>query len=119
MKQITMDHSLVNDMIMHGELTPEEAKNSPRKNVLTNALGVWSTVRGDIHVHQEQMDGLLICSDGLHGYVDEEKIRSILMNQDMDPSLRARNLMKAALEAGGYDNVTVVLIDLEEDSHAI
>ena len=119
MKQITMDHSLVNDMIMHGELTPEEAKNSPRKNVLTNALGVWPTVRGDIHVHQEQMDGLLICSDGLHGYVDEEKIRSILMNQDMDPSLRARNLMKAALEAGGYDNVTVVLIDLEEDSHAI
>ncbi|MGM9941144.1 MAG: Stp1/IreP family PP2C-type Ser/Thr phosphatase [Bulleidia sp.] len=118
-KQITMDHSLVNDMIMHGELTPEEAKNSPRKNVLTNALGVWPTVRGDIALHQEKMDGFLICSDGLHGYVDEKKIISIVMNPDMDPSLRARNLMKAALEAGGYDNVTVIFIDLEEAENVL
>lgn len=117
--QVTTDHSLVNDMIMHGELTPDEAKKSPRKNVLTNALGVWQSVRGDITVHQEKMDGIMICSDGLHGYVDEKKIRSIILNPDMDPSLRARNLMKAALDAGGYDNVTVVLIDLEEDSHVL
>lgn len=115
--QITTDHSLVNDMIMHGELTPEEAKKSPRKNVLTNALGVWESVRGDITVHQENMDGILICSDGLHGYVDEKVIQSILLNPDIDPSLRTRNLMKAALDAGGYDNVTVVLIDLEEKDH--
>lgn len=118
-RQITTDHSLVNDMIMHGELTPEEAKNSPRKNVLTNALGVWPTVTGDVHVHLEKMDGILICSDGLHGYVDEKLIRSILLNPEMDPSLKARNMMKAALEAGGYDNVTVILIDLEEGEHVL
>ena len=54
-----------------------------------------------------------------HAYVEEEKIRSILMNPDMDPSLRARNLMKSALEAGGYDNVTIILIDLEEERNGI
>lgn len=113
-KQLTMDHTLVNDMIMHGELTPETAKTFPRKNVLTNAVGVWESVRCDIDTHMEHMDGILICSDGLHSYVDEKKIRSIVLNQDVDPALRARKLVKASLDAGGYDNVTVILIDLEE-----
>lgn len=113
-RQLTMDHTLVNDMIMHGELTPEEAKDYPRKNVLTNAVGVWETVRSDIDVHLEQMDGILLCSDGLHSYVDEKTIRSIVLNQDNDPALRSRKLVKASLDAGGFDNVTVILIDLEE-----
>jgi serine/threonine protein phosphatase PrpC len=62
--QLTMDHSLVNDMLMHGEITKEEAVNFPKKNVLTNALGVWETVRSDIDVHDEDMSGFMICSDG-------------------------------------------------------
>ena len=94
-------------------MTLKEAENFPRKNVLTNALGVWESVRCDINVHQEQIDGLLLCSDGLHGYVSEEHIMGIVMNHDMDPTLRGRKLLKAALDAGGYDNITIVLIDLE------
>lgn len=113
-RRITVDHTLVNDMIMHGELTPEQAKVYPRKNVLTNAIGVWESVRSDIDVHKEDINGLLLCSDGLHSYVDESKIRSIVLNRDFDPALRARRLVKAALDAGGYDNITAVLIDLEE-----
>lgn len=113
MTQLTMDHTLLNDMLMHGELTREEAENFPRKNVLTNALGVWESVKCDINVHQEQIDGLLLCSDGLHGYVSEEHIMSIVMNHDMDPTLRGRKLLKAALDTGGFDNITIVLIDLE------
>ncbi len=113
MSQLTMDHTLLNDMLMHGELTREEAENFPRKNVLTNALGVWESVKCDINVHQEQIDGLLLCSDGLHGYVSEEHIMSIVMNHDMDPTLRGRKLLKAALDTGGFDNITIVLIDLE------
>ena len=105
--------TLLNDMLMHGELTREEAENFPRKNVLTNALGVWESVKCDISVHQEQIDGLLLCSDGLHGYVSEEHIMSIVMNHDMDPTLRGRKLLKAALDTGGFDNITIVLIDLE------
>ncbi|MBR3365038.1 MAG: serine/threonine-protein phosphatase, partial [Solobacterium sp.] len=113
MTQLTMDHTLLNDMLMHGELTREEAENFPRKNVLTNALGVWESVKCDISVHQEQIDGLLLCSDGLHGYVSEEHIMSIVMNHHMDPTLRGRKLLKAALDTGGFDNITIVLIDLE------
>lgn len=112
-RQLTCDHSLVNDMLMHGEITPEEAKTYPKKNVLTNALGVWESVHADIDFHTEKMDGMLLCSDGLHGYVDEDVIRSILMNQEIDPSLRARMLLKKALDAGGFDNITVILIDTD------
>ncbi len=113
--QLTMDHTLVNDMVMHGQLTHEEAMNYPKKNVLTNALGVWQTVRCDIDIHTEKMQGMLLCSDGLHGYVTEKAIKSIILDKDSDPSLRPRRLLKAAMDAGGFDNVTIVLIDLEGD----
>ncbi len=112
-RQLTTDHSLVNDMLLHGELTLEEAKNYPKKNVLTNALGVWENVRSDIDLHQEDMDGMMLCSDGLHAYVDSEEINEILLDHSTDPALRARKLLKCALDAGGFDNVTIVLIDME------
>lgn len=110
--QLTVDHSLLNDMLRHGELTVEEAKNFTRKNVLTNALGVWESVRCDIEVHQEELEGFLICSDGLHGYVDHALIKKIILNEAYDPALKARKLLRCALDAGGLDNITVVLIDL-------
>jgi protein phosphatase len=116
LKQITMDHTLVNDMIMHGQLTQEEAANFPRRNVLTNALGVWENVRSDIDVHHEKMNGILLCSDGLHGYVSESRISSLVLNTEMDPTQRARKLLKAALDAGGYDNVTIVLIEFSGEN---
>ncbi len=112
-RQLTTDHSLVNDMLMHGELTPEQAKTYPKKNVLTNALGVWESVRADIDLHTESMNGLLLCSDGLHGYVEEDKIRSVILDKYLDPSLRARKLMKCALDEGGFDNITVILIETD------
>jgi protein phosphatase len=98
---------------MHGELTEEEAKTYPKKNVLTNALGVWEDAKADVELLKEKTDGFLICSDGLHGYVTQEAITDILFEGDMEPGRRARRLIKAALDAGGLDNVTVVLIDLE------
>lgn len=115
MKLLTTDHTLVNDMLRHGELTPEEARNYPRKNVLTNALGVWEKSRFDVERHDEEVNGFLICSDGLHGYVDEEIIRSIVLNRMMDPALRVRRLYAEAMNAGGFDNITAILIDLEGD----
>ena len=111
--QLTMDHNLANDMLMHGEITKEEAKNFPKKNVLTNALGVWESVRMDIDTHSEEIDGILISTDGLHGYVPKADIENILFDTSMDPSRKVKKMIKKALDAGGYDNVTVILIDLE------
>ncbi len=111
--QLTTDHTLVNDMLRHGELTPEEAKNYPRKNVLTNALGVWEKARFDFEKFDEKADGFLICSDGLHGYVEEEVIKSIVLNRQIDPAIRVRKLYAEAMNAGGYDNITAILVDLE------
>ena len=111
MKQLTVDHTLVNDMLMHHEITHEEAKTFPRRNVLTNALGVWEDVKCDITHHIEKMDGILLCSDGLHGYVPEKTVLRVVIDPHKDPSLRARKLIKLALEAGGFDNTTVILLD--------
>ena len=114
-RQLTVDHTLVNDMVRHGELTKEEAKNYPRKNVLTNALGVWEKSRFDLERYDEEVSGFLVCSDGLHGYVEEEVISSIVLNREMDPAIRVRKLYSEAMNAGGYDNITAILIDLEGD----
>ncbi len=113
--QLTNDHTLVNDMVRHGELTPDEAKNYPRKNVLTNALGVWEKARYDLEKIDKKTDGFLVCSDGLHGYVEEDVIREIVLNRDIDPAIRVRRLYGEAMNAGGYDNITAILIDLEGD----
>lgn len=116
MKQLTRDHTLVNDMILHGELTPEQAKDFPKKNVLTNALGVWEKTQPDIiPLKEEGLAGFLLCSDGLHGYVNEEVIREIVDDREYEPALRVRRLYNEAMNAGGYDNITAILIDLEEE----
>lgn len=116
-KQITIDHTLLNDMLMHGEITQEEAKDFPQKNVITNALGVWENVRCDITTQPENIQGFLICSDGLHGYVSERRISTIVKDVDSDPARRVRRLIKASLDAGGFDNVTAIIIDLERKAH--
>ena len=116
LKQITVDHTLLNDMLAHGEISQEEAKTFTRKNVLTNALGVWESVKADIDIHHESMSGILICSDGLHGYVREKDISDVIFNEDIDASLKPRKLLKYAIEAGGYDNITIIIIDLEGDN---
>ena len=114
-RQLTTDHTLVEDLIRHGELTREEAADYPRKNVLTNALGVWEKARFDLERMDRKADGYLVCSDGLHGYVEEEIIRGIVLNREIDPAIRVRRLYSEAMNAGGYDNITAILIDMEGD----
>ena len=114
--QITEDHSLLNDYIKMKDLTPEEIENFPHKNVIVRALGMKETVQVDVSV-EEPMDGdiYMLCSDGLNGMIDDTKIRDTLLGANDDLELACNRLIQAANEAGGTDNVTVVIAQYMAD----
>ena len=108
--QITKDHSLVEMLIESGEITKEDAKHHPQKNVITKAIGTNSTIEPDFYEFFVKPDDvILICSDGLFNMVEEEKILS-LVESDVNFSSLADVLVKEAEAAGGHDNITVILI---------
>lgn len=108
---LTADHSLVNELLRSGQLSEEEAANHPRRNVLTRAVGTDAHVEVDVREmdwHAEDL--LLLCSDGLTNMVSEEQIRAAAADDELELDDRAEHLIQLALEAGGEDNVTVVLL---------
>lgn len=107
--QMTTDHSVVQLMLDRGEITPEEAKDHPQKNVITRALGVDDTIRIDFsqEIYHEG-DIVLLCSDGLSNFVDESRILHICNTYDSYEL--ADVLIAEANENGGGDNVTVVTV---------
>lgn len=108
---ITDDHTLVNELAKLGQLTPEEAQNHPRRNVLTRALGTEPEVAIDIRrIDWMPGDQLLLCSDGLSGLVDEQAMLETMIDPELDLEQKADRLVELALLAGGDDNVTVALI---------
>ncbi len=112
LSQITVDHSLVQSLIDQGELTREEAHTDPRKNAVTRALGVQEleTVRADsISERWKPSQKVLLCSDGLTDCVTDADIESIMRDGGSDQEIVDR-LIHAALEGGGKDNVTIILI---------
>lgn len=113
---LTEDHSFVQDLIKAGEITEEEAKHHPNRNMLTNALGIWDSVKIDINKIHDEYSTLLICSDGLHGYVSEADICAVLMERS-DLRTKVYNLIELSKKAGGYDNVSVILAEKEVGDH--
>ncbi len=112
--QITKDHSLVEMLIQSGEITKEDAKNHPQKNVITRALGTNNFVETDIYeLKLEKDDVILLCSDGLVNMVDDDKILSTVI-QNKDFNTLSDILVKEAENAGGHDNITVVLIKFDD-----
>jgi PPM family protein phosphatase len=112
--RLTDDHSLVDELIRQGRLTPEEAEEHPQRSVITRALGPEATVEVDVRSLRGRAGDLyLICSDGLTTMVGEEEVRELLMSH---PRLSdaGEALIAAANAAGGKDNITVVLFRLEE-----
>ncbi len=114
-KQISRDHSLVNDLLHYGTITEEEAKTYNRKNVITRSVGLEEDVEVDtIAMELSQGDQLLLCTDGLNGQVEDPQIESVLQDASLALEDKVEKLIDMANEAGGNDNVTVTLFVNEE-----
>ena len=110
-KQITRDHSLIQELIDRGFFTPEEAAENTPKNLVTRALGIEQTVEVDIQEQDlEAGEIYLLCSDGLNDMVDDEEIHLTLSKYSANLVQAATELVRLANEKGGKDNVSVVLI---------
>jgi serine/threonine protein phosphatase PrpC len=114
LRQLTDDHSVVEEMVRQGELTPEEASVHPHRHVLTRALGIEPEVALDVWDLEAQAGSrFLLCSDGLTNEVSDEEIADVLAAA-ADPEQAVRELVGRALGHGGMDNVTVVVADVVE-----
>jgi serine/threonine protein phosphatase PrpC len=114
LRQLTEDHTLVQRMVREGHLTPEEAARHPQRSILTRALGVEGEVDPDrVTVSLRPGDRVLLCTDGLTGMLDDALIGRVL-GEEPDPQRAADRLVDLANLAGGDDNVTVVVVDVEE-----
>jgi len=113
LRQLTEDHSWVNEQVKRGGLTVEEAEASPFRNVITRSLGNAPNVEVDVFAEEIKAgDVFLLCSDGLTGEVSDDEIRRVLSNSA--PSPAAWELVDLALEHGGRDNVTVLIVAVRE-----
>ena len=110
LQQITRDHSVVQEMIESGQLTEEQARSHPRKHFITRALGVSAMEEGELdELELEPNDTLLLCTDGLTNMVDDTALSALLGNHaDID------RLIQSALDGGGTDNITAVLMEQGE-----
>lgn len=111
--KITMDHTLVNLLVRSGELTEEEAKDHPRKNVLMRALGAATTVEMDIFSVETDISGVLLCSDGLTNMLSDEQIEKVLdEKQSLEDKLQ--KLINKCNNRGGNDNISIAFLSREE-----
>lgn len=109
--QVTEDHSLVNELVKRGELSKQAARVHPKKNVITRSLGIEKAVQIDTHyLELTDNDMLLLCSDGLTDMVNDDQIQKVLEN-DSTVGQKCDQLIQLANDAGGLDNISVILID--------
>lgn len=115
-RQITRDHSLVEELLRAGQITPEQARNHPRKNIITRALGTDRHVTGDLYLHR-MLPGerLLLCSDGLSNELSDGELRELVLYGGPTEQ-GCRRLIDAALARGAHDNVTAVLMEAQSEA---
>lgn len=118
--KITVDHSLVNLLVEAGEITEEEAKDHPRKNVLMRALGASPEIEADIFdvIEKDNVTGIFLASDGLTNMLDASKIEDVL-NSNEEIEERVVSLIQKANNAGGMDNISIAYIEKEEEGGQI
>ncbi len=112
-RQVTLDHSWVAEQVRAGVLTEEQARTHVHRNVITRSLGTQPEVVADLFIEQlHDGDILLLCSDGLHGYVDDQSIAETA--QQLEPDEAAHRLVEMANDVGGPDNITVTIVHVQE-----
>lgn len=113
--KITIDHTLVNLLVKSGELTEEEAKNHPKKNVLMKALGSSTNVEMDIFNVELGVDGIFLCSDGLTNMLDDNQITKVL-NESGVLQEKLEKLVFKANNRGGNDNISIAYLTKEDNN---
>lgn len=113
--KVTVDHTLVNLLVKSGEITEEDAKNHPKKNVLMRALGASPDVEIDIFNVELGVDGIFLCSDGLTNMLDNDTIMKVLNNDDMDIDEKLDKLIFKANNRGGSDNISIAYLNKEDN----
>lgn len=111
-RQLTMDHSYVQDLVNFGQITKEEARTHPHRNIITRVLGVHNDVEVDYAVWDfEEGDMALACTDGLTNYTDEELLEEYIGRHGGDGGELVRALIEYAVESGGSDNITIAVVN--------
>lgn len=106
---MTKDHSMVQQLVEAGTITEEEVLHHPNRNMLTRAIGVYESVEVDTGmIELFQNDRILLCSDGLSGYIEESKIEQVL-SEEQNENRALEDLVHLVYDAGARDNVTIVL----------
>ncbi len=112
-KQVTRDHSYVNELLIRGEISPEMAKHHPKKNYITRAMGAEDTVKVDISIKPYNDETVVLCSDGLTNFVSDEEIMAYIV-REKPLKENCEELVALANERGGGDNITIVAFEREK-----
>ena len=116
-RQITSDHSLVAQLVARNQLSPEEARSDPRRNVVTRSVGVGPEIEVDVVAMEEPLkdgDTLVICTDGLHGQMSDDEIAGFAMGESIQEA--CHDMIELANARGGPDNITVVMLRFGRDA---
>lgn len=113
--KVTKDHTLVNVLVEAGDLTPEEAQNHPKKNVLMKALGVQDEAELDRFTVDSPVDGIMLASDGLTNMLSVEQVENILNDDALDIDSKLSKIVKKCNSRGGTDNISVALLVKESN----
>ena len=111
--KVTKDHTLVNLLVEAGNLTEEEAKYHPKKNVLMRALGASEKVQMDIFDVDMNNEGIMLCSDGLTTMLSDEQIERVLDDENLDTQEKVIKLIQKCNARGGFDNVSIAFVEKE------
>ncbi len=113
LKQITTDHTLVEELYQSGSISEEDVKTHPQKNIITNAIGTEIISKSDIELTDKSIvDKILLCTDGLSNYLTNDEIEDVMKMND-EPKKICEILVETANDRGGDDNITVIVVDLK------